>query len=397
MAAQKANINHRMLAWARDEAGLSLPDAARLAKVQQSRKHTAEERLEQWENGEDFPTKNQLQQLAKAYYRPILTFYMRTPPSPNSDVADFRTIADEDVNQASPLLRALVSKMKARQQEVLDILIEEDEEPEPLPFVGRFSENWNVEAIAKDIEEELGLSQELRAGLTGSAALLILIRNSAEKAGVYVLAQGDLGSHHSDIPPNVFRGFALADPIAPFVVLNDNDAKAAQVFTLLHELAHIWIGDTGISNFNPFDRNQGNDEERLCNSVAAEFLMPQATILRSWEAYKEQELVAAIEELANSFGVSRAALALRLWKLNQIEERQWWALYEDYKKEWDDIKAKQRSSGGSPPLYFPIKKFQLGTKLIHTILGAVESGEITYTRAARILDAAPENFERLRS
>jgi len=397
LAAPKANINSEMLEWARKEAGLSLAEAAHQAKIKATKLKTPEERLEDWEKGRDYPTQNQLNQIAKAFYRPVLTFYMTDPPIPNDDVADFRTVADEDIGRPSPALRALVSKMKARQQEVLDILLEREEPPEPLPFIGSFPNNRDDVAIAKDLERVLELPLARRENLSDNAALLRLIRNCAEEAGVYVLAEGDLGSHHTDIPPTVFRGFVLADPIAPFIVLNDNDAKPAQTFTLVHELAHLWIGDSGISNFDPFDRAAGNETERFCNEVAAEFLMPRREIARAWEAYRDYDTADTVLALSKEFSVSRAAIAHRLWKMEQIPEDTWWALYGSYKKEWEAWKAKQREQEEAPPLYFSMKKSQLGRKLISTVLRSVEAGEITYTRASRILNAAPSSFEKLRA
>jgi Zn-dependent peptidase ImmA (M78 family) len=401
MPAQKANINPEMLNWARVEAGLSLAEAAQQAKIADLKSKTAEERLDEWEKGEDYPTQNQLTNISKAYYRPVLTFYLPTPPAPNADVADFRTVADDEIGNLSPKLRALVSKMKARQQEILDLLIgdEDDEEPEQLPFIGRFKEDQDVVTVARDIEDVLGLALEQRRHLNGNDALLRLIRSSAEEAGVYVIAQGDLGSYHTDIAPSVFRGFALADPIAPFVVLNDNDAKPAQTFTLIHELAHLWIGDTGISNYDPFgERGEVRDDaERFCNEVSAEFLMPQEAVLHSWNERRAMPVADGIREIAANFGVSRAAVGIRLWKLNKLEDQVWWPLYASYEREWDAVRARRADNQGeAPPLYYPMKKSQLGGLLINTVLNALDAGRVTYTRASRILDASPNSFENLR-
>jgi len=287
--------------------------------------------------------------------------------------------------------------MKARQQDVLDILLESEEPPGPLPFVGSYRDSRDAEVVAKDIERVLELPLARRENLNDNSSLLRLIRNCAEEAGIYVLAEGDLGSHHTDIPPNVFRGFAFADSIAPFIVLNDNDAKAAQTFTLVHELAHLWIGDTGISNFDPFDRARGNKIERFCNEVAAEFLMPRREIDRAWNAYRDYKTADAVLVISKEFSVSRAAIAHRLWKMERISGDTWWSLYGSYKKEWEAWKAKQREQENAPPLYFAMKKSQLGRKLIATVLRSVEAGEITYTRASRILNAAPSSFEKLRA
>jgi Zn-dependent peptidase ImmA (M78 family) len=400
MAAQKANINPELLSWARKEAGLSLAEAALQARIADLRSKTAEERLKEWEDGGDSPTLNQLSNISKAYYRPVLTFYLPAPPAPNADVADFRTIADEEIGNISPKLRALVSKMKARQQEILDLLSgDDDEEQEQLPFIGRFRENLEVAVVAKDIEDVLSLPLDQRRRLNGNDALLRLIRSKAEAAGIFVIAQGDLGSHHTDIAPSVFRGFALADQIAPFVVLNDNDAKPAQTFTLVHELAHLWIGDTGISNYNPFaERGEAQDDnEKFCNEVSAEFLMPRESITQSWNARRAMPVADAVQEIASDFGVSRAAVGIRLWKLNELEDQVWWPLFESYKREWEVIRERRADNQGeAPPLYYPMKKSQLGGLLINTVLTALDAGKVTYTRASRILDAAPNSFENLR-
>lgn len=384
------------MAWARKNAGFSLEDAARLAMVKDTKKLSAAERLISWESGEDAPTQNQLADIAKAYCRPVLTFYLANPPIPDSDVVDFRTFADHDV-KLSPQLRALVSKMKSRQQEVLEILEDDEDSPTRLSFVGRFPGARNVGAVVKDIESVLQLPIEKRQQLVGKDALLRLIRNSAEAAGIFVLAQGDLGSSRSDIMPDEFRGFVLADDLAPFIVLNDNDHRHAQLFTLVHELAHLWIGDSGVSNFNPFDTGAQANDEHFCNQVAAEFLMPRDYISRSWEAHSFMGLESAVAKVASGFGVSHAAAARRLVELNLIPNDDWWALYSGYRKEWDRIRQEQKENGKNAPVYFPMKKSQLGSRLIRTVLGAVEAGAITYTRAARILDASPQNFAKLKA
>ncbi|NQV46838.1 MAG: ImmA/IrrE family metallo-endopeptidase [Rhodospirillaceae bacterium] len=402
MAAQKANINSEILSWARKEAGISLAEAAQLAKISATKDKTAEQRLEEWEKNKDKPTQTQLAAIAKAYYRPVLTFYLPSPPAPNADVADFRTVGDGDVGTPSPKLRALVSKIKSRQQEMLELLKEENEnkEPESLPFVGRFRDRRIIEEVAKDIEQVLNLPLVRRERLNDNDALLRLMRDSAEDNGIFVLAQGDLGSHHTDISPTEFRGFALADPIVPFIVLNDNDARAAQSFTLIHELAHLWIGDTGISNFDPFNGGAGGgrDNERFCNAVSAEFLMPKVDISRIWKLHSSLNLPEAIQTIARHFGVSRAAVGHRLWHLGEIDGGHWWSLYRSYQAEWAAKKKKlSESTDKPPPVYYPMKANQLGRRLVRTVLGALDAGEMSYSRASRILGVAPNGFEKLRS
>lgn len=393
----KAHINPAVLRWAREQAGLSLDEAAQRAGMSDTRKKTAGERLEQWETGQEIPARSQVAKLAKAYYRPVLTFYMRTPPAQAEPIHDFRTLADLPVDENGTVLQTLVRRLRARQQEVIELLTEEADGVRPLPFVGRFQEPTSPEVVAADIRQVLGFDFEAQRALRDRDTLFRVLRQKAEEAGVFVLLQGDLGSHHTAIEPEAFRGIALADPIAPFVVINSNDAKAARTFTLLHELAHIWVGSTGISNLSPFaGREEAPNLEAFCNRVATEFLMPKGFFLEAWEQVQGQALRQAVEALATKFSISRAATANRLWKLGQIKDDDWWGLYRAYQAEWRQHRERQRKSDGFVP-YRVTKRSQLGSALIRTVLGAVDAGAITYTRASRILGVNAKNFDGLRS
>lgn len=393
----KAHINPSVLRWAREQAGLSLEEAAQRAGIANTKKNTAGERLEEWETGEDIPSRTQVGKLAKTYYRPILTFYMRTPPAQAQPIHDFRTLADQPVDEKGNILAALVRRMRARQREVIELLIEEAESVEPLTFVGRFQGQASPEVVAADIRQVLDFDFETQRAVRDRDTLFRVLRRKVEEVGVFVLLQGDLGSYHTAIEPEEFRGIALVDPIAPFVVINSNDAKAAHTFTLLHELAHIWVGETGISNLSPFTgREEGPNIEVFCNRVATEFLMPKDFVLETWDLMQGLGLREAVENLAAEFSISRAAAAHRLWKLNMIGDDDWWNLYRSYQADWRRHRDRLREREGGPG-YHITKRSQLGSALIRTVLGAVDAGAITYTRAARILGVNAKNFDGLRT
>lgn len=396
MSALKAHINPAVLRWAREQAELGIEEAAKRAGIGDTKKMTAGERLGRWETGEEIPIRTQVAKLAKAYYRPVLTFYMRTPPAQAEPLPDFRTLADQPFDRMGDVLAALLRRMRARQREVLELLTEEAEGVEPLPFVGRYQKPPPPEVLAADIRAVLGFDFELQRNLRNKDALFRVLRQKVEEAGVFVLLQGDLGSYHTAIEPEEFRGIALADPVAPFVVINSNDAKAAHTFTLLHELAHIWMGKTGISNLSPFaDRKEAHGLEAFCNRVAAEFLMPKDSFLDTWVHMHDRELRHAVENIAVEFSISRAAAANRLWKLRIIDGDDWLDLYESYQEEWRTHRERLRARPGGPS-YHTTKRSQLGSALIRTVLGAVDAGAITYTRASRILGVNAKNFDALR-
>jgi Zn-dependent peptidase ImmA (M78 family)/transcriptional regulator with XRE-family HTH domain len=392
----KAHINKSVLRWARDKSGLSLEEAARRARIGDTEKKTAAERLEEWESGEPFPTRRQAENLARAYYRPIVTFYLKSPPVQSEETPDFRTVGDHATASDGNVLAALLRRTRARQREIVELLTEDEDEVNPLPFVGRFRPSANASDVAADIRREIGIDFETQRSFRDRDTLFRGLRRKAEDVGIFVLLQGNLGSYHTDIEPEEFRGIALVHPIAPFIVVNGNDAKAAHTFTLLHELAHIWIGQSGISNLSPFSgKNEGGDVETFCNLVAAEFLMPEAPFQEVWRRVVAEDLNQAVAAIAEEFSISRAAAANRLWKLDLLQDDQWWGLYRVYRAEWKRHREKLQEREGGPG-YYVTKRSQLGNALIRTVLGAVDAGSLTYTRASRILGVNTKNFDGLR-
>jgi transcriptional regulator with XRE-family HTH domain len=230
------------LTWARETAGLSLEEAADALGINPARGRSAVERLHAFENGEEEPSRPTLLKMTKAYRRPLVAFYLAEPPRKGDRGQDFRTLPGRE--QYNPELDALVRDIKARQGLIRSML--EDNDAATVDFVGSVKVDYPIERLTAKIEG----------------------------AGVFVLLLGNLGSYHTNIPVEVFRGFALADPLAPLIVINDLDARAAWSFTALHELAHLWLGATGISG----PTNTNNIIEQYCNDVAGEILFPSSAV-----------------------------------------------------------------------------------------------------------------------
>ncbi|MBT3549647.1 MAG: ImmA/IrrE family metallo-endopeptidase [Rhodospirillaceae bacterium] len=393
----KAHINPAVLRWAREKAQLPLESAARKAGISDTLKQSAAERLGVWEDGADVPTRNQLASLAKAYYRPVLTFYLQEPPAQAEQLSDFRTVGDHPADGDNNILAAFTRKMRARQREIVQLIADDGDEPEPLPFIGRLGVDSSPREVVDDIREVLGFPFELQRGMNDRDGLFRALRARAEAVGIFVIIQGNLGSYKTNIEPEAFRGIAFADPVAPFIIINGNDAKAARTFTLMHELAHLWLGEEGISNLSPFAGNDARGGlEAFCNAVAAEFLLPRGFLVEAWDRVVGLELPEAMVSLASQFKVSRAAVANRLWKLNRIDEVDWWALYATYQDEWRRQRVRMQEQEGGPTFYIT-KQSQLGAALIRTVLGGVDAGNLTYTRASRILGVNAKNFDGLRA
>jgi len=257
-------MNPAVLAWARRTAGLTREEAARKLQIGAARGVGPAARLARMEGGVDQPTRPVLSRMAKHYRRPLIALYLDEPPRPSPVGTDFRTLSGVDPKQDA-LAQALVRDVIARQGIVRAQL--EDEDAAEIGWIGTITmadgRNHALEALRPVV------------GGAGRKRDFGELRESAEKAGVWILLQGDLGSYHSALDTAAFRGFALADRLAPFIVINSNDERTAWSFTLLHELARLLLGHTGISA-----AAAESDAARFCNAVASEFLLPASVVER---------------------------------------------------------------------------------------------------------------------
>ena len=207
---------------------------------------------------------------------------------------------------------------------------------------------------------------------------------------MFVLLKGDLGSHHTAIDVDVFRGFAIADEIAPFVVINNNDSRPAWSFTLLHELTHLLLGETGISGGGYAD----NLIEEFCNNVAAEWLLP-ARVLDEIQIEPDQlraEQQRRIGEFARSRNLSHTMVAYQLLRFGRIDRSTFRLLREYFGARWWQQRHRQRvaaraSDGG--PTYYVVRRHRLGRALVGLVRRMMDSGALSTTKAAKILGVRP--------
>jgi Zn-dependent peptidase ImmA (M78 family) len=381
-------IRPEVLTWARETAGLSLEEAARAVGLKDARGETGPERLAKIEEAGD-PPRPLLLKMTKAYRRPLLVFYLNRPPKTGDRGQDFRTLPGDD--RENPELDALIRDIKSRQGLVRSIL--EDEEAERPGFVGAATMEMPVGKLARQIAENLTFSlSAFRGEKTGDEAFAYL-RAQIEAAGVFVLLLGNLGSYHSNIPLEFFRGFASADPLAPMIVINDQDAKTAWSFTALHELVHLWLGTTGISG-----TDSGAQIEQYCNDVAGEILLPVAELKDFPKPSTVERTASEISEFAEVRRISRAMVAYKLFRNGRLTRPMWTALTTQFRTEWLALKQKQaekqRAMEGGPS-YYVVRRHRVGDALLGLMRRALDEGAITYTKAGRVLGVKPTNVEPL--
>ena len=376
-------FNPEVFRWARESAGLEQGDAARAIGIVPTS-------LIAIEQGGKEPSRTTLSSMARVYRRSLLTFYLPAPPRKGDRGEDFRTVAADRTVEAETDVDVLVRDLRARQSLVRAVL-EDDESVQPLAFVGSASTSAGVTAVAKSIEQMLGVTRAQYRAQKDVESAFALLRERAEHAGVFVLLIGNLGSHHSAIPVEAFRGFAIADPIAPFVVINDSDARAAWSFTLLHELAHLWLGATGVSGGGA----PAMKIERFCNDVAGEFLLARADIQAINVAGLElDEQIAVISDHANRWRVSRQMIAYGLFKAGRISLESWRALESGIRERWmaERRREKDQFKGStSGPSYYVVRRHRLGHAMLDFARRYTDAGALSPSKAAKVLGVKPRS------
>lgn len=368
-------INPEIVRWARESAGLATDEAARKLGIQQ-------ERLEAIELGDAQPTRRQLEGMAERYRRPLVTFYLQAPPRPASNGQDFRTLPDSDRKGSEALLNALLRDVRAR-HDLIKSALEEADEAIPLKFVGAARIEDGVPSVVKSMHDALGFSQQKFRAQKSIDDAFTYIRGCAERAGVFVLLIGNLGSHHTNISVKAFRGFAIADPVAPFVVINEKDSRSAWSFTLLHELAHIWLGQTGVSGYDG-----DGDAEKFCDQVAAKFLLADDELEELDVDAEFRNFVDQIGSFANARNVSRGMVAYNLWRTNRISRNVYFDLVARFEEDRvANLEAKSQQEGG--PNYYVVRRHRMGARLLSTVGLLLRSGVLSTTKAGVVLGVKP--------
>lgn len=387
-------VNPDILRWARETAGLTLEEASQKLRILDAHGVSAVDRLIALEKGEDTPTRPMLTKMAKQYRRPLVVFYMSKPPQKGNRGQDFRTLPEEYSIRSDALVDALIRDVQTRQSIIRAALIDEDE-AEPLPFVGSMSMADGATAILESIKKTINVDiNEFRRQNSPEEAFTLL-RSAVEAKGIFVLLIGDLGSHHTAIDIEVFRGFSLADNVAPFIIINDRDSRAAWSFTLIHELVHIWLGQTGISN-----SYHDKAVEKFCNEVAGEVLLPKEELasLHLSNDLDFEEIKTRVSDFASSRNISSSMVAYTLFRTGKINRSTWQNLNTAYRALWNEAKQERRDKarekkGG--PDYYVVRRHRVGTNLISLVKRLMFGGALTTTKAGIVLGIKAKNVQKL--
>jgi Zn-dependent peptidase ImmA (M78 family)/DNA-binding XRE family transcriptional regulator len=385
--AEKAYVNADVLSWARVSARISLEDAA--AKISIS-----VERLTEWESGDSQPTIRQAEKLAKMYRRPFALLFLPEIPDDFQPLQDFRRRGSEPLGTASTFI---IREMQQKQAWLSDEFKANGEQQNG--FIGRFSLNDDPAKVARDILSTIQIDPE---HYVGTSPLRHWI-DKAEAAGIFVSRTSFIHSRMK-LDCEEFQGFAISDPFAPFVFLNSDDWDSPLLFTLVHELAHLWIGESGISNLpeQDIDSFSGfSSVELFCNEVAANALMP----VKLMQTFSLSIFSSAKEVFRNirGLGVSTYAFLVRAYKLKIINLDTYRNLkiqadreFVAFRKREEAKKTLQRASETSGgPSYYLLQVNKNGRLFTQIVLDAYKGGIIEPTQASLLLNVKVNNFQGL--
>ena len=385
--AERAFITAKVFIWARESAKMAEEIAASKVAV-------SVDKFREWEAGESFPTIRQAQNLAKAYKRPFALFFLPDIPNDFHPLQDFRKVGSKELSTSSIFIIREIQQKQAWISEV-----NEDNNEDIVPFVGKFSLKDNPIAVAQDILRVLNINP---IAYKVNNPILEWI-DGAESNGIFISRTSFIHSRLK-LDSNEIQGFAIADNYAPFVFVNSEDWNAPQLFTLVHELAHIWIAETGISNdLEPSIKKveDYNPIELFCNEVAANALIPKEFIENL-----DQKVFANAKEVfknAKIIGVSSFALLVRALNLNVISLNSYKKLkveadfeFNEFLKREAEKKARQREKerlGG--PNYFLLQLNRNSRLFTQTVLDAYHGGNIEPTQASNLLNVKVNKFPKL--
>ncbi len=366
----RVEIKPELLVWACERGGRGLESfSGRFPK------------LAAWVEGEVKPTLKQLEHFAKATHTPVGFLFLAEPPveMDRVPIADMRTMGSERLGRPSPDLLDTIYICQQRQEWYRDFARSVGEDRRT--FVGSVALASDVVKTAAEMRRTLGFDLEERAACGTWTVALRRFVELADGLGVLVMVNGVVGNNtRRKLDPQEFRGFALVDDLAPLVFINGADTKSAQMFTLAHELAHLWLGETALSDAS-LVTSSSHEVEQWCNRVAVELLVPLAVLSGEYDA--EAELGSEVERLARRFKVSTLVILRRIHDAGGLTPDELWEVYGVELKRLLALNLQKKSGGGGN--FYHTQGVRVGKRLARAIVVSTLEGHTLHRDAFRLL------------
>jgi len=360
----RPEIRPEMLRWARERANL---DIQRLVKPFP--------KLESWEKGEAVPTLKQLEKLAKAVRVPVGYLFLPEPIEEKIPIPDFRTMGGNQYSRPSPNLLETIYVCQQRQDWYRDYAAAIG--VDALRFIGSVKTSDPIEDVAQSISQALGFDLEARRLCPTWVDALRQFIGQADALGVLTMCSGVvLNNNFRRLDPKEFRGFAIVDDFAPIVFINGADTKSGQMFTLAHELAHLWLGQSALSDIDP-SIAPSHKVEGWCNRVAAELLVPFDVMQSAFRS--DAELPTEVRRLARCFKVSTLVVLRRIYDVGGLSRDEFREAY-DSEIQW--LLNQPTGSGGN---FYLTHAARVSKRFARGLVASTLEGRTLYRDAFRLL------------
>ncbi len=339
-------------------------------------------KLLQWQEKKEKPTFDELSKMAHFFNIPFGYFFLNEIPQKIYPIPHYRTTIDRNFEPSAELQQTLQT-IENRQEFARDILMSQG--VKPLPFANSIKIGTDVEIVANNLRSLLNLDVHWNRGLKTLNDAFFLLINRIEEIGIYVVVNSVVGYNNNlKLSLEEFRGFVLYDSYAPFIFINNQDFISGKIFTIIHEVAHVLIGESAsfaLPNLLP----SNDTTEQYCNSIAAEFLVPKVELLKQFVRVGNNYNI-----LGSNFKVSRIVIARRLYDLKKISKNEYNEAYKIFGKAEKKDKSKNKKDGGQ---FYNTAPYKVSRSFFDLIYSAVKQNKLLYRDAFNVTNLSPKSFD----
>lgn len=353
---------------------------------------TLVENIKQWLDGTKSPTFNQIEDFSKKSHIPLGYFFLQTPPVEQISLLEYRTLDSIALTNPSRNLIDTIHEMEAVQEWMVNYRKEWNYDT--ISVVGSLKGITDISVIADTIRKDLGLNVEWYKECGNPSEAFNKVRGLLEECGIVVMMNGIVGKNtHRALDVNEFRAFAMVDEWAPLIFINGADSAGGRLFSLFHEVVHLWIGENDLYNDRRYSANGIKPIEVTCNAVAGELMVPKAAFLEKWNNNTNDDTHEKIKELSRMFRCSGSVIARRALDNKKIDQNVYNKVIADAIEAY--IQAKQEKSSGGD--YYRVARSKLDGVFVRALCESVNSGRTSFTEAYRLTNTTSKTFSEVAS
>lgn len=355
--------------------------------------NSAIELLRKWQSGEKTPTFNQVEDISKKINIPFGYFFLDKPPVEECPIVEYRTIDSVRFAEPSRNLVDTVDLMTDIQEWMVEYVVENGQEE--LEYVGSAAGKTHVLSIAEDIRKKLDIQMDWYSDRRNAGESIRFLKRRMENIHILVMMSGIVGNNtHRKLDVEEFRAFTLISKYAPLIFINSCDSDNGKLFSLLHELAHVWIGENSFYNAPINADTESRGVEKVCNAVAAEILVPTESFLEKWMS-NHDEILDKIEKIAKSFRCSRFVVARKALDHGKISQNAYEKIVKELLnqfKEWQESQKENKGTGGD---YYRNLASKIDRNFVTALARSASEGRTQYAEIYRLTNTNRKTFERL--